>query len=129
MKKDPSFKPSIWSQIGSVEELDNNAQEMYRMMGSLERRGLVARLLHRRPTVWYHISWHDGTPKLEPGSYGRYDFNHVIDREGQVLIQTKDKRWIMRGVKMRVLSPYQLTPTTITTTITTAEQPNEELNR
>jgi hypothetical protein len=100
LKKDPSFKPSIWSHIGSVEELDNNAQEMYRMMRSLERRGLVARLLHRRPAVWYHISWHDGIPKLEPGSYGWYDFNHVMYRDGQVLIQTKDKRWIMRGVKM-----------------------------
>jgi hypothetical protein len=100
LKKDPSFKPNIWSRIGSVEELDNNAHEMYRMMRSLERRGLVARLLHRRPAVWYHISWRDGTPKLEPGSHGLYDFNHVMYRDGQVLIQTKDKQWITRGVKM-----------------------------
>jgi hypothetical protein len=100
LKKDPSFKPSMVSQIGSLEELDNNAQEMYRMMRSLERRGLVARLLRRRPAVWYHISWHDGTPKLEPGSFGWYDFNHVMYRDGQVLIQTKHKQWIIRGVKM-----------------------------
>jgi hypothetical protein len=100
LKEDPSFKPSIWSQIDSLEELDNNAQGMYRMMRSLEKRGLVARLLHRRPAVWYHVSWHDGRPKLEPGSYGWYDFNHVMYRDGQVLIQTKDKTWITRGVKM-----------------------------
>lgn len=39
LKKDPSFKPSIWSRIGSLEQLDNNAQGMYRMMRSLEKRG------------------------------------------------------------------------------------------
>ena len=100
MKRDPSFKPSIWNRVDSLEELDNNAQGMYRMMRSLEKRGLVARLLHRRPAVWYQISWHDGRPRLEPGSFGWYDFNHVMYRDGEVLIQTKDKRWIMRGVKM-----------------------------
>jgi hypothetical protein len=40
-KKDPSFKPSFWNRIESLEELDNNAQGMYRMMRSLEKRGLV----------------------------------------------------------------------------------------
>jgi hypothetical protein len=100
LKKDPSFKPSIWSRIDSLEELDNNVQGMYRMMRSLEKKGLVARLLHRRPAVWYHLSWQDGRPKLEPGSYGWYDFNHVMYRDGQVLIQTKGKIWIMKGAKM-----------------------------
>jgi hypothetical protein len=100
MKKDPSFKPTIWTRIDSLEELDNNAQGMYRMMRSLEKRGLVARLLHRRPAVWYNVSWHDGRPRLEPGSYGLYDFNHVMYRDGQVSIQTKGNRWITRGVKM-----------------------------
>jgi hypothetical protein len=42
LKEDPSFKPSIWSQIGSLEELGSDAQGMYRMMRSLEKRGLVA---------------------------------------------------------------------------------------
>ncbi len=91
LKKDPSFKPSIWSRIDSLEELDNNVQGMYRMMRSLEKRGLVARLLHRRPAVWYQVSWLDGRPKLEQGSYGWYDYNHVMYRDGQVLIQTKGK--------------------------------------
>lgn len=100
LKKDPSFKPSILSQIGSVEELGSDAQGMYRMMRSLEKRGLIARLIHRRPAVWYDVSWHDGTPKLEPGSYGLYDLNHVMYRDGQVLFQTNDKTWIKRGVKM-----------------------------
>jgi hypothetical protein len=83
LKKDPSFKPSIWSRIDSLEELDNNAQGMYRM-----------------PAVWIYVSWHDGTPKLEQRSDGWYDYNHVMYRDGQVLFQTKDKRWIIRGVKM-----------------------------
>lgn len=100
LKKDPSFKPSIWSRIDSLEQLDNNAQGMYRMMRSLEKRGFVARLLHRRPAVWIYVSWHDGTPKLEQRSDGWYDYNHVMYRDGQVLFQTKDKRWIIRGVKM-----------------------------
>jgi hypothetical protein len=100
MKKDPSFKPNIWNRIESLEELDNNAQEMYRMMRSLEKRGLVARLLHRRPAVWYNVSWHDGRPKLEQRSYGWYDFNYVMYRDGQVLFQTKGKKWIIRGAKM-----------------------------
>jgi hypothetical protein len=100
IKRVPSFKPSIWTRVDSLEELDNNAQGMYRMMRSLEKRGLVARLLHRRPAVWYNVSWHDGTPKLEHGSDGWYDFNHVMYRDGQVLFQTKEKTWIIRGVKM-----------------------------
>jgi hypothetical protein len=28
------------------------------------------------------------------------DFNHVMDRDGQVLIQTKGKTWITTGIKM-----------------------------
>jgi hypothetical protein len=99
LKKDPSFKPSIWTHIESLEELGSDAQGMYRMMRSLEKKGLVARLLHRRPAVWYNISWYDGRPRFEQVSFG-IDFNHVMDRDGQVLIQTKDKTWITRGVKM-----------------------------
>lgn len=100
LKEDPSFKPSILSQIGSLEELGSDAQGMYRMMRSLEKRGLVARLLHRRPAVWYDVSWHDGRPKLEQRSDGWYDYNYVMDRDGQVLFQTKDKIGIIKGVKM-----------------------------
>ena len=69
-------------------------------MRSLEKRGLVARLLHRRPTVWYNISWRNGTPKLEPEPGGPYDFNHVMYRDGQVSIQTKGLEWTAKGVKM-----------------------------
>lgn len=100
LKEDPSFKPSIWSQIESLEELGSDAQGMYRMMRSLEERGLVARLLHRRPAVWYDFSWHNGTAKLEQRSDGWYDYNYVMDRDGQVLFQIKDKRWIIKGRKM-----------------------------
>ena len=73
---------------------------MYRMMRSLEKGGLVARLLHRRPAVWYDVSWHDGMPKLEQREHGWYDYNYVMDRDGQVLFQTKNNRWIIRGIKM-----------------------------
>ncbi|MDQ3851505.1 MAG: hypothetical protein M3299_01575 [Thermoproteota archaeon] len=100
LREDPSFKPSILSQISSLEELGTDAQGMYRMMRSLEKRGLVARLLHRRPAVWYDFSWHDGMPKLEQREDGWYDYNYVMDRDGQVMFQIKDKRWIVRGVKM-----------------------------
>ena len=100
LKEDPSFKPSILSKIESIEELGSDAQRMYRMMRSLEKRGLVARLLHRRPAVWYDFSWHDGMPKLEQREYGWYDYNYVMDRDGQVFFQIKDKKWIIKGVKM-----------------------------
>ena len=100
LKKDPSFKPSILSQIDSLEELGSDAQGMYRMMRSLERRGLVARLLHRRPAVWYDISWQEGTPKLEQREHGWYDYNYVMHRDGQILFQTKNNRWRIRGIKM-----------------------------
>jgi hypothetical protein len=100
-KKNSSFKPTILSRIYSLEEIDNNTQGMYRMMRSLEKRGLVARLLHRRPTVWYNVSWQNETPKLEPEQGGgRYDFNHVMYRDGQILFQTKGRLWIIKGVKM-----------------------------
>ena len=36
------------------------------MMRSLEKRGLMTRLLHTRPTVWYNVSWQNETPNLEP---------------------------------------------------------------
>ena len=100
LKEDPSFKPSILSKIESLEELSSDAQGMYRMMRSLEKRGLVARLLHRRPAVWYDFSWHDGIPKLEQREHGWYDYNYVMDRDGQVSFQIKDKRGIIKGVKM-----------------------------
>jgi hypothetical protein len=70
------------------------------MMRSLEKRGLVARLLHRRPTIWYNVSWQDEKPKLEYGSGGMYDFNHVMYRDGQVSIQTKGIQWTTKGIKM-----------------------------
>lgn len=100
IRKDLSFKPTILSRIGSLEEIDNNTQGMYRMMRSLEKRGLVARLLHRRPTVWFNILWQDEKPKLEPGSYGWYHFNRVMHRDRQVLFRTKDLQRIIKGVKM-----------------------------
>jgi len=98
-KMDPPFKPNILSRIYSLEEIDNNTQGMYRMMRSLEKRGLVARLLHRRPTIWYNVCWQDEKPKLEYGSGGMYDFNHVMYRDGQVSIQTKGIQWTMKGIK------------------------------
>lgn len=100
IKKDPTFKPTILSRVESLEEIDNNTQGMYRMMRSLEKRGLVARLLHRRPTIWYNVSWRNEMPELDLRPYGMYDFNHVIYRDGQVSIQTKGIQWTTKGVKM-----------------------------
>ena len=100
LKKDPSFKPSILSRVDSLKIWTTMLKECIGYYYTiLEKRGLVARLLHRRPAVWICVSWHDGTPKLETRSDGWYDYNHVMYRDGQVLFQTKDKRWIIKGVK------------------------------
>ena len=42
----------------------------------------------------------EGTPKLEQREHGWYDYNYVMDRDGQVLFQTKNNRWRIRGIKM-----------------------------
>jgi hypothetical protein len=78
---------------------------MYRMMRSLEKRGLVARLLHRRPAVWYLVSWNDGKPILDPeslesGSLSNYHINYVAYRDGQVSFKTKEITMTIRGIKM-----------------------------
>jgi hypothetical protein len=99
-KKDPSFKPTMLSRNYSLEEIDNNTQGMYRMMRSLEKRGLVARLLHRRATIWYNVSWQDEKPRLEYGLGGMYDFNHIMYQDGHVSIQRKGIQWTTKGIKM-----------------------------
>ncbi len=102
LKKDPSFKPSQVFGVRSnlLRNLAAMLKECIEWCAHLKKRGLVARLLHRRPAVWYDFSWHGETPKLEQRSHGWYDHNHVTYRDGQVSFQIKDKRWIIRGVKM-----------------------------
>lgn len=85
-------KPSIWK-YETVSDI-RDVQKIYRMMLSLENRGLVARLLHRRPAVWVHISWENNKPKLtDPKAW---DVSHVKRRDGQVQFRTKGQIWIMK---------------------------------
>jgi hypothetical protein len=73
---------------------DFRPQAAYRMMKSLEDRGLVARLLHRRPAIWYCIDWKDGKPKMRPDSLRDwFDYNTVIERDGRIQVRTRGRVW------------------------------------
>lgn len=70
-----------------------NVQAIYRLMNSLERRGLVGRLLHRRPARWYYVIWKDGTPTFGEDS----DYIHVMERLGKVQFRTNGEVWEIGG--------------------------------
>jgi hypothetical protein len=100
-KKDPSISPNyVWlwpSEPGELTEYQRNVQSIYRMMRSLENRGLVARLLHRRPAVWWGVSWKkEGKPQLilNP-KHSWFHFNVVAQRDGRVKYRTKGKTWVI----------------------------------
>jgi hypothetical protein len=43
-----------------------NFTSIYRLMGNLEKRGLVATILHATRAVWYHVrEWKDGKPIID----------------------------------------------------------------
>jgi hypothetical protein len=94
-EKDASAEPNlIWLQPEPYSLDLFSPQAAYRMMRSLEQRGLVARLLHRRPAVWYGVEWHDGLPKLKLDSMRDWlDYNTVIDKGGRIQIRTKSQIW------------------------------------
>jgi hypothetical protein len=71
LKKDPSFKPSIWSQIDSLEELGSDAQGMYRMIRS-----------HLKKEVWSQGFFIEGLQfdVIFLGTMERRDWNR--DRPG-----------------------------------------------
>jgi hypothetical protein len=67
---------------------------LYRMIRSLENRGLVARLLHRRMAVWIKIIWKDGKP--QPADFEQSDVMYVIERDGQIRFRTKGETWELK---------------------------------
>ncbi len=69
-------------------------QTAYRAMFSLEKRNLVARLLHRRPTVWYAIRWQTDKPMLRRDILRDWlDYNTVMERDGRVQFRIGGKIW------------------------------------
>jgi hypothetical protein len=68
LKKDPSFKPSIWTQIESLEELGSDAQGIYRMMRSLEKK------------VWLQDFFIEGLQfgTISPGTMEGQDSNRYL---------------------------------------------------
>jgi hypothetical protein len=66
---------------------------LYRMMDSLEKRGLVASLLHRRPRVWYRVTWTDDVPHIaDDGEHGGY-INYEINMKQKCDFKTKNQTW------------------------------------
>lgn len=83
---------------GSVEEIDEAfVSRIYRMMRSLEKRGLVARLLHRRPAVWYYVEWEGGKPWFPSiEKIGAcFDYNVVKERRKEAEFTTKGETWVI----------------------------------
>lgn len=59
---------------------------IYRTMLSLERRGFVGRLLHRRPARWFAVSWEDGKPCFVNDTPSDYDDRTEFTTKGQTWI-------------------------------------------
>lgn len=73
-----------YSGIEEIAQVD----KVYRTMRSLERRGLVARLLHRRPAIWYYVKSKDGEPVGIIWKEEIYDINLVMDKHGEARFRT-----------------------------------------
>lgn len=95
LRKKHGGNDTAWP-YSTVDEIPQ-PQAVYRLMASLEKRGLVARLMHRRPAVWYYVDWDGDTPDLRGRSemLACADYNHVMYRMGEVRFTTKGRAWII----------------------------------
>jgi hypothetical protein len=66
---------------------------LYRMMSTLEKRGLVASLLHQRPKVWYIVTWTDDVPHIAEDGIGGGYINRQINTKQKYDFTTKNKTW------------------------------------
>lgn len=79
---------------------DSEKRSIYRSMRELEKRDLVARLLHQKPTVWTWIDYRSGKPRL--------GFTHETGP-----FHSESKQWgkdVWRSKKWQFGKPAQLSP-------------------
>lgn len=74
---------SFWREVNEIA----NINSIYRMMKSLENRGEVATLLHRRPKEWYHVTWKDDIITVTGIKHGHFAL-HLVTK-GKALIRSK----------------------------------------
>ena len=73
---------SFWTEVREI----LNINSIYRMMKSLENRGEVATLLHKRPMEWYHVTWEGDSitvTKIQSGHFA----NHLV--RGKAILRSK----------------------------------------
>ena len=94
-EKNPAAEPNLVFLSPEPYSLDLfNPQAAYRMMRSLESRGFVARLLHRRPAVWFRVDWKNDLPQLRLESLSNWlDYNTVKRKAGRLQIRTRGQIW------------------------------------
>lgn len=88
-------KDTAWS-FAAVSEIAQ-PQAVYRLMRSLEKRGLVGRLMHRRPARWYYLTWEDEAPSISFGKDGRevFDYNYLMETRGRFEFTSKGEKWVI----------------------------------
>ncbi len=69
-------------------------KKYYHTMDSLQRRGLVASLLHVRPMVWYHVTWAEGKPLIKLDDHTTVPLAH--NGSGKIEYRTKNRIWTAR---------------------------------
>ena len=77
---------AYWTDVSSIAHI----HPIYRMMRSLEDRGMVASLVHQRPKMWYLVMWIGGMPQIDI-SKGRAPL-HIVKRKA-IRYRTKGRVW------------------------------------
>jgi len=68
-----------------------NFTGIYRLMRSLERRGLVATLLHSRPREWHYVDWRNGAPHIDQ-TKGRIMIKFLV-RKKPAKLRFRSETW------------------------------------
>ena len=82
---DTTFIGSYWTEVRDIP----NISSVYRMMKTLEDRGLVGTLLHKRPKEWYYIEWNENEDTIRLPYILNGAMPLLMVRNGHVKIRTK----------------------------------------
>jgi len=71
----------------------SGVSNVYRMMRSLEKRGLAAELMHARPKEYYAVYWWRGRPFVVWTNSISLKMSFMVAEGKRILIRTKGKTW------------------------------------